>query len=558
MYFKEPVGLASPVQKEAIFRNGSTANLDASFTPGQIWVNSTPKTWRPPKHSTEHPPNAASPNRPNGESTVHSPSQNGTIQGRQKITSPTFPSQRGQNGDPHDASPPSAFPFPFPSPTLSPMSNHTNYEDTLFYSGAENTSNDRNTGFAEGSPSARGAAEHDASSLSSTAPALSASASIQESCLLRYFIEEVSPWFDHCDDRRHFQLVVPCRAQHCPTLRYAIFAVSARHLCRLPQYRTRRGILYGGQLLPHLQTSSAVEYMLKCIPGLAEFPNIQDPTHQENIMAAAVILRQSEEMEEETGEGRGRMEAEYDDDERVNFLAVTQRIIDSVIASPLDHSLATAAYWIVIRQEIYYALTRETVPHLRFDSDRWPNASIANNMIMFVGKVAQWRWGQKSLDEWTRLKLDEQKLIRESLGKMEPILELKADRAKGQIFPTVWYSFDVHATAAQHFQLAQMILTAENPQLVEANRAAHRKAEAQVRSIVLNLCGIALNHPRVQPCLVNAVIAITLYGDYFTDHEEREALVGIINRTRDLHVWQMKKPYQTLLRRWEAADSAEI
>lgn len=145
--------------------------------------------------------------------------------------------------------------------------------------------------------------------------------------------------------------------------------------------------------------------MLKCIPGLAEFPNIQDPTHQENIMAAAVILRQYEEMEEETGEGRGRMEAEYDDDERVNFLAVTQGIIDSVIASPLDHSLATAAYWIVIRQEIYHALTRETVPHLRFDSDRWPNASIANNMIMFVGKVAQWRWGQKSLDEWSKYAL---------------------------------------------------------------------------------------------------------------------------------------------------------
>jgi hypothetical protein len=298
--------------------------------------------------------------------------------------------------------------------------------------------------------------------------------------------------------------------------------------------------------------------MLKCIPGLAEFPNIQDPTHQENIMAAAVILRQYEEMEEETGEGRGRIEAEYYDDERVNFLAVTQRIIDSMIASPLDHSLATAAYWIVIRQEIYYALTRETVPHLRFDSDRWRNASIANNMIMFVGKVAQWRWGQKRPDEWTQLKLDEQKLVHESLGQMEPILELKADRAKGQIFPTVWYSFDVQATAVQHFQLAQMILTAENPQLEKANRAAHRKAEAQVRSIILNLCGIALNHLRVQPCLVNAVIAITLYGDYFTDHEEREALVGIINRTRDLHVWQMKKPYQTLLRRWEAADSAEI
>lgn len=201
-------------------------------------------------------------------------------------------------------------------------------------------------------------------------------------------------------------------------------------------------------------------------------------------MAAAVILRQYEEMEEETDEGRGRIEAEYYDDERVNFLAVTQRIIDSMIASPLDHhSLATAAYWIVIRQEIYYALTRETVPHLRFDSDRWRNASIANNLIMFAGKVALWRWGQKRPEEWgkhldihigarsdmvailAQLKLEEQQLAHESLGEMEPILELKADRAKGQMFPTIWYSFDVQATAVQHFQLAQMILAAENPHL---------------------------------------------------------------------------------------------
>lgn len=134
--------------------------------------------------------------------------------------------------------------------------------------------------------------------------------------------------------------------------------------------------------------------MLKCIPGLAEFPNIQDPTQQENIMAATVILRQYEEMDEEA-DG-----FEPSDDQRVNFLAVTQRIIDFMISFPLNHSLGTAAYWIVIRQEIYYALTRETVPHLRFDSERWRNSSIANNMIMFVGQVAKWRWGQKLPDEW--------------------------------------------------------------------------------------------------------------------------------------------------------------
>lgn len=73
-----------------------------------------------------------------------------------------------------------------------------------------------------------------------------------------------------------------------------------------------------------------------------------------------------------------------------------------------------------------------------------------------------------------------------------------------------------------------------------------------------NLCGIALNHLRVQPCLVNAVIAISLYGDYFTEPEEREALVAIINRTKDIHAWPMRKPYETLLKRWEFADTAEL
>ena len=91
-----------------------------------------------------------------------------------------------------------------------------------------------------------------------------------------------------------------------------------------------------------------------------------------------------------------------------------------------------------------------------------------------------------------------------------------------------------------------------------ANRAAHRKAEAQVRSLVLNVCGIAVNHLRIQPALVNAVIAITLYGEYFTNQEERDALVGIINRTKDIHVWPMRKPYHTLQRRWEMVDRAEL
>ncbi|KAJ0413629.1 hypothetical protein BJY00DRAFT_321785 [Aspergillus carlsbadensis] len=404
----------------------------------------------------------------------------------------------------------------------------------------------------------------------SSAEAITAVDPIQESCLLRYFIEELSAWFDHCDEQRHFQLVVPRRAAHCATLRNAIFAASSRRLYRLPQYRTPRGIVFGGQLLPNLKESSALEYMLKCIPDLIEFPKIQDPVEQENIMAATVILRQYEEIEEDVDhdhdaddEAGGNMingatETRHHSFERVNFLAITQTIIDAMSTAPMRSSLARACYWITIRQETYYALTRETVPHLRFDSDRWPNASIADDMILFAGQVATWRWTGKSSEQWWRLKAQEQLLLHGSLEELKPLLDLKAKKSKGEVFPTIWYSFDVQVTAIQHFRLAQLILTAENPQLENATRATHRRVEAEVRSIVLELCGIALCHRQIQPALVNAVIAITLYGEYFTDQEDRDALIGIISMTSDIRAWSMRTSYERLKEQWAMVDSAEI
>jgi hypothetical protein len=92
--------------------------------------------------------------------------------------------------------------------------------------------------------------------------------------------------------------------------------------------------------------------MLKCIPELSRFPENGDPTHQEDIMAATVILRQYEEMEEELEEG----EFENRVNGRVNFLAITQTIIDTIISTPLDQSLATATFWIAARQDVYVSI----------------------------------------------------------------------------------------------------------------------------------------------------------------------------------------------------------
>ncbi|PYH96553.1 hypothetical protein BO71DRAFT_174657 [Aspergillus ellipticus CBS 707.79] len=374
---------------------------------------------------------------------------------------------------------------------------------------------------------------------------------VQEACLLRHFIEEISPWFDHCDDRRHFQLVVPRRAKDCSVIRNALFAVSARHLARLPQYATSNGIVYHEQRLPNLKKCTAVEYMLKCIPDIMKFPETSDPVDQENIIVATVILRQYEEMEEDLDDESA---ADAFDSERVNFLAITQRIIDSMISHRLEQSLATAAYWIAIRQEVYSALIRERAPTMQFSQEDWENASIANSLIMLASEVTKWFWEDGSTEEWERLMSRRQNLKANYESQLAPILERKADRSRGEIFPTIWYSSDDQVTAEQHLELAGLILTAESPHLEGSSRAAHRKAEAQVRSAVLKICGIGLNHNRCRPALVNAVIAITLYGEYFTEPEEREALIKIINQTKELHSWPMQKRYQRLKRGWQLVD----
>jgi hypothetical protein len=70
-------------------------------------------------------------------------------------------------------------------------------------------------------------------------------------------------------------------------------------------------------------------------------------------------------------------------------------------------------------------------------------------------------------------------------------------------------------------------------------RDATRKAEAQVRKIILDLCGIAEHHSSCLPALVNAAMGITLYGDFFTDEWERQALARIVQKFRDTRAWPL-------------------
>ena len=120
--------------------------------------------------------------------------------------------------------------------------------------------------------------------------------------------------------------------------------------------------MYQDKLLPHLESASAVEYMLQCIPHLFKFHKSHDEEYRENLMAAAVILRQYEEMDETETETNVHGSAISDPtQQRASFLAITQAIIESSASFPTSprQQLANAAFWMAVRQEIYNAFTRK-------------------------------------------------------------------------------------------------------------------------------------------------------------------------------------------------------
>jgi hypothetical protein len=103
--------------------------------------------------------------------------------------------------------------------------------------------------------------------------------------------------FDLCDPERHFALVVPQRARSCPPLLNAIFTASARHLSRLEKYKTPQGVKYLDKVLPDLNVETAIYYHDRAITHLIQLCNNPDQVHDENLLAAASILRFYEEVD---------------------------------------------------------------------------------------------------------------------------------------------------------------------------------------------------------------------------------------------------------------------
>lgn len=148
--------------------------------------------------------------------------------------------------------------------------------------------------------------------------------------------------------------------------------------------------------------------MLKCIPALRHFHEIDDDDYRDSIIATAVILRQLEEIDEEEDDAPVAGSHQGDThlhSSKVNFLPIINSVLRSSASQTLfaRRSLIQAAYWFALRQEIFHSLTRKQPPQLFPSMELWHSASKANRAVFHTIQCAKWRWEDGSEREWSKL-----------------------------------------------------------------------------------------------------------------------------------------------------------
>ncbi|EFX00742.1 ARCA-like protein [Grosmannia clavigera kw1407] len=374
-----------------------------------------------------------------------------------------------------------------------------------------------------------------------------------EACLFRYFIELSAKWFDLCDQERTFAVVVPCRAVLHAPLMNAIFAISARHL----------------SLISSFNRSISDRYYDRCLATLRPMLNDKGALVDENLFAAAVILRNFEEIEAHPSThllGNSL------------FVKASATLHDSAgLSAPILFSgLRRAAFLVAVRQEIYTAFVSQRSicpsfspfvvdPSLDVEGN---DCDWANRAVFHLADVLRFCYGKEqpvplddSLCRYDQLVAYSHRWYEKKPLSFLPLYykDLLADFSTtlndvGSIlFPEIWLTSDTVATGLQHYHLSRILLAAFDPRAprIGPERAQFaREQDGRIRSEVRNLVGIAKSNPHCRPNFVSACMGIAMAGERFQERWQQESIMGFLEETESLCAWRTHTARERLSAAW--------
>ncbi|CAM1506350.1 Fc.00g059910.m01.CDS01 [Cosmosporella sp. VM-42] len=389
-----------------------------------------------------------------------------------------------------------------------------------------------------------------------------------EANLIRYFIKHISRRFDLCDPKRHFALVVPCRAATCPPLMNAAFALSALYLSRTTNF---------DEYVSH-------RYYQKCLNSLVPMFGNPMALVDENLFAATVILRTLEEIEVPLSGA----------DSRTHLLgshlfvgastltdSSTSATSDFLKPSPLT-GLQRASLLVAFRQEVYMAFVsqRAVAPAFNLpDVDRSlsnpaDDSTWTNRILLHIVDALKFCYGGEGtpsnrIKEW----YDELVAYGEQWYEKTPpsfrpiyIKELGSHFLQSQnsyggigstetgLFPEVWLLSDAVATGILNYHLSRILLLAFNPRTprIGPSRTGFiRRQNEDIKYHVKMLAGIAGGNADCAPNFVLACMGITMAGERFEERREQQELMNFLKKTEVEYAWSTDTAQRHLAEAWD-------
>ncbi|KAH6683598.1 hypothetical protein F5X68DRAFT_242486, partial [Plectosphaerella plurivora] len=359
----------------------------------------------------------------------------------------------------------------------------------------------------------------------------------EEAMLFRYYIDTLTPFFDMCDEEKHFARIVPLRAATCCPLFHAILAYAAKRLSRLGDY----------------DSVVADKYHQKCLNALIPALSNSAAVADENLLTSLILLRSMEEIDAPISAPSPEF-----------HLMGTRVFLEAQKMSCDFTGLRLASFWIAMRQEIYMAFihSRPVRSDFALNTFEWLNepdvtgCNTANRIIIYCAACLRYCYGSQevTVEGWDELQGYLQEWWNERPWHYTPIYTDENDDGTTPGFlPDIRYYNSAVVTGIQHYHLAKMLLAAHSPNIPKlgfSRKRAFDSMNEEIKVAVRAIVGIAESNQYTPPAYVTASMAITMAGDCFTERSEQQVLYDVLMKTDKDLAWPTHSARQALLKSW--------